>query len=494
MIGNSLTEYYFIRVCIAFLHHVTPVSVLIFTISLFLHSAGLLNPLPVPLQLWSFAETVFYFCFYLPLRSYYQRAANHPPLLPRDKREELFRRCLYTVNDGERYLRMWFKGAPISEIRHDNVKEFLAWGFLGKSTWSTVEDEELEQYVKEMEKDLLGRELLPGRGSAKSLRLTVDKFEPLHRSILWYFCVAVVDTIAFTRLSFSGFHFHRLPLSRSLTVFPPRPLAPLSRHVSPSNTLTYWHREHRSTNRIPVVFIHGIGIGLYPYTKFLNELNSGIDSDGDVGIIVVEIMSISFRLTTPPLTSQEFCRDMRLILAKHGWDKFVLASHSYGSVLSSQMLHDPKLLPMIGPILLIDPVCFLLNIPDVASNFTVRQPQTAAEYQLWYFGSKDISVAWTLARHFFWTELILWKEDLRNHSVTVSLAGRDLIVDTRIVRDYLSSPGNTTESTKVLWFDQLDHAQVFDKRQTRKVLLDVLRTYCSSNSLSAVSEKNTKRP
>ena len=48
------------------------------------------------------------------------------------------------------------------------------------------------------------------------------------------------------------------------------------------------------------MFIHGIGIGLYPYIKFLADLNAedGKDSlDGQVGIIAIEIMPISSRIT-----------------------------------------------------------------------------------------------------------------------------------------------------------------------------------------------------
>lgn len=48
-----------------------------------------------------------------------------------------------------------------------------------------VYDEELEEYIAEMEK-LLGRKLEPGRGNAQCLRLTLDKVEMLHRSLIWY--------------------------------------------------------------------------------------------------------------------------------------------------------------------------------------------------------------------------------------------------------------------------------------------------------------------
>ena len=74
--------------------------------------------------------------------------------------------------------------------------------------------------------------------------------------------------------------------------------------------------------------------------------------------------------------------------------------------------------------------------------------------------------------------------------VTVCLAARDLIVDTEAVGRYLTQDGDgkaTTEDWKhgewkgkgldILWFDNLDHAQVFDSRQNCETLAQVVRQY-----------------
>ena len=74
--------------------------------------------------------------------------------------------------------------------------------------------------------------------------------------------------------------------------------------------------------------------------------------------------------------------------------------------------------------------------------------------------------------------------------VTVSLASRDLIVNTEAVGRYLAQDANgkpTTEKWKhrkwkgkgldILWFDDLDHAQVFDSRRNVEILAQVVRQY-----------------
>ncbi|KAK4899350.1 hypothetical protein LTR49_027649 [Elasticomyces elasticus] len=157
-------------------------------------------------------------------------------------------------------------------------------------------------------------------------------------------------------------------------------------------------------------------------------------------------------------------------------------------------------------------------MPDVAYNFTVRKPKSANEWLLWYFGSKDPGVAHTLGRHFFWSENVLWRDQImtlidgQGMRVTASLASRDVIVDTRAVGAYLmsgevpepvvmengSGKGKDMElevkgkesdlqqwktapwkgkGLEVLWWDNLDHAQVFDAKHWRAKLVEVLVEY-----------------
>ncbi|KAL1639606.1 hypothetical protein SLS58_007806 [Diplodia intermedia] len=425
MIGTSTAEYVFIRACILGLRSITPLCFL-YCLARFL--LDLTFPAHVIVDLWAVAEIAFYLLFYIPRKRQLQTAATHPPPPTREQRSRLFSRCSEHVPDFERYLRGWFMGAPSSEIKRENIREFLSWAFLDTADAHALGGDEFDGYMRDVEARL-GRKVESGRGQARCLRLTLDKVRMTHRSLIWYL------------------------------------------------------------GKLPILFVHGIGIGLYPYVNFLSEINatSRRKGSGDVGIIAIEIMPISFRITSPALRKEEMCAEIGRILEAHGWDKFVLVSHSerYGSVISTHMLHSPKLTTKIGSILLIDPVTFLLHLPDVACNFIIRKPQHANEHQLAYFASQDMGVAHTLSRCFFWSENIMWKEDLAGRDVSVSLSGRDLIVDTETVRVYLAGEGKWKDKTRsandldVLWFNDLDHAQVFDKARDRKRLISVLEKYCA---------------
>lgn len=304
--------------------------------------------------------------------------------------------------------------------------------------------------------------------------------------------VMLVDTLTAAYLRYNGFLLHRTHFRSTLAIFPPRLASLCTRQISSAPDLSYWYRPHTSKTRLPILFIHGIGIGLMPYSKWLSEINAQDPltvSDGQVGIIAIELLPISFRITSTIPSPAEVTRQINMILERHGFDKVVLASHSYGSVVSTHLLKDPATAPKIGPVLFVDPVTFLLHLPDVAYNFTARRPRHANEHQLWYFASTDMMVAHTLARNFFWAQNILWKEDLRGRDVTVSLGGRDLIVDTNAVGKYISGVDLKSEDRtwkdaewrgtglETLWWTTADHAQVFERKDGRMKLTQVLREY-----------------
>ncbi|KAK0725237.1 hypothetical protein B0H67DRAFT_479928 [Lasiosphaeris hirsuta] len=540
MIDHSLFNLVEIRACIVLFRYAPFIEALLLAGSVLLLPIATALPFVYALTALLLIEGIYAASIYLPHKARLRTIAKYPPPLTLEARAELFERCAVNVPDWERYLHLWFLGAPAAEIKRDNVRDFILWAFFDRSTpfTSTKGNENEERPLVEAFLDrteaLRGRKFAPGRGSAVPLRLTIDAIPTAYRSVIWYAIVALVDLITSTFLFFAGFAWHPpSPDPSTNSAFPPTAtLRALSaalpfpnaarRHVpspSPSASIGYWFRPHRSTTRFPVLFIHGIGVGLWPYTKFLTELAASPDDGGDVGILALEILPVSTRLTSPLLTRTEFLSHLATILDAHpGWrDGFVLVSHSYGSVLTTHVLRSAELAPRVRGVVMIDPVSVLLHLPDVAYNFTRRKPRTANQWQLWYFASMDVGVAEGLGRHFFWRESIIWREELvgakgeKKRKVVVCLSGRDLIVDAKTVARYLAGTGNLGEQLpgdknpfdvavapngrpgaksasnssyvapsgiEILWFPTLDHAQVFDGPKDRGRVLEAVRRCC----------------
>lgn len=186
MIGTSRLEYIFIQTCIIGLHYLAPLCILYCVFVLGLYGLQAITwRLPLVIEIVAVAETLFYFLVFLPYRAYLQRAAVHPPPPTREERRELFQLCNDNIADPEAYLRTWFLGAELEEIKKENLKEFMLWAFFNRGGPPGDDNEELETYCAATEK-LLGRKIEEGWGNAKALRLTLDRIDMLHRSLVWY--------------------------------------------------------------------------------------------------------------------------------------------------------------------------------------------------------------------------------------------------------------------------------------------------------------------
>ena len=300
--------------------------------------------------------------------------------------------------------------------------------------------------------------------------------------------------IAYVYLTLHSFQFHSVP--RYLPSFPPRPQSIFATRHSPAPHLTYYYRPHTSKTRLPVFYIHGVGI-LNIYLKFLAEFNSASDNDpadGDIGFIFLEIKPISFYITHAALDKADMCAEILLILKEHKWDRFVLMANSYGTAISAQMLKDVEIAPRIGSILFVDPVPFLINQPELVYNFLYRVPQSPSEHQLQYFACTDMGAAHTLTRRMFWSDNVLWKEEIEGRRMTVVLSQNDIIVDAESVGKYLTRNkgvkaaddhrGGEWKKWKwdgrglnVLWFEGLNHAEVFNAKNDREILIRILMNY-----------------
>ncbi|KAG4418795.1 hypothetical protein IFR04_008077 [Cadophora malorum] len=461
--------------------------------------------LPTALEAWLLAESLFYLAVYLPMSHAVHGVALKVDASTRSQRRDLFNKCISTITNPVKYVSLWHRGAPIESIRRDNVKEWICWAFLDIGFGGPDEDEELEEYVDLMEEILPGdMKFSPGKNSAvKTLRFSLDPVNISPKPLLFYVLgVGGADVYAALIMWYHGYQHYAT--KQWFASFPFRPQTILSPHKSPAKHISYWYRPHTSKTKLPILYIHGIGI-LHTYGDFFAELANALNQesspeDGQIGIIVLEILPISFRMTHAALSAADMRSEIRSILDQHSWSRFGLMANSYGTIISAQVLRDPSLNARISDVIFIDPVSFLLHLPDMTYNFTRRPPKSASEHQLYYFASTDMGAAHTLARRFCWPDNILWKEDLEGRRWTIMLSELDIIVAADAIGQYLTRPkgvkaledkrdGSTWKTTKwtggpldVMWLKGLNHAEVFDTKRDRKMVIDIALSYSEGES------------
>lgn len=109
-------------------------------------------------------------------------------MLTRSEREALFSRCFTSTQNAD-YATGWFLHATPSTLYRGNVIEWILWALYnshgaqpGQKEW----DEELDSYIKLIEK-LLGRKLEDGYNEAITcLKVTMDPVVGIHRPFVWY--------------------------------------------------------------------------------------------------------------------------------------------------------------------------------------------------------------------------------------------------------------------------------------------------------------------
>lgn len=197
MLEDTIANYVAIRAVILGFRMVTPFSIfwVSFSIAELPHTA-----FQRFLLAWSLIETLFWLLIYLPRKRTLQASAQHPPAPSAAERKALFWKCWDKIPHPEYYLRKWYLGARPGQVRRENIREFFAWGLMNRGSETEEErtmrtqahpedtkaqEEELNEYADAIQ-TLLGRRLEPGWGSAKSLRLTIDKVNMSHRPVLWY--------------------------------------------------------------------------------------------------------------------------------------------------------------------------------------------------------------------------------------------------------------------------------------------------------------------
>ncbi|KAG2210627.1 hypothetical protein INT45_010628, partial [Circinella minor] len=88
------------------------------------------------------------------------------------------------------------------------------------------------------------------------------------------------------------------------------------------------------------------------------------------------------------------------MLDTHGFDKAIIVGHSLGTVVAGWMA--TYAMNRITGLVLIDPVCFLLNYHDTAFNVLHRIPILTNVNLIHYFASRELHINYYFDRHFHW--------------------------------------------------------------------------------------------
>ncbi|KAI8591395.1 Alpha/Beta hydrolase protein [Geranomyces variabilis] len=415
------------------------------------------------LTAWMLGETLWYpYHMYTANRLRARRDPAHVAKTPEERRK-LYERCLAALAQGSdvrKSIEGWFFGAPIETIGRENMVQWFAWAMWDAEPHDLTPSElqEISQFIADTERAAGGGVVIREgyNPDVKCMRLTIDDMQHLHRPFVYYVVISAMHGIAAVFLRSQGFVAKSIVPSGDDTTpqhYFYRPAAVSNKKIDSATT---------ADSPLPIVFIHGIGIGYLHYATLIARLPTTVD------VFLIDWPHVAMRRAETIPTIPTAVASFTSMLARHNHHRACFVGHSLGSAAISWMLHhNPS---AVASAVFLDPVAFLLVDPSVAYNFVYRPPTTVLELLMHYFVARELYIAHSLARHFNWSQNILFREELPGNNnipaasgvpTCVVLSAWDQVVPSAAVRKYLKDDPRVD----LCWFDDMTHGQMmFDAR------------------------------
>ncbi|KAJ7665543.1 hypothetical protein B0H17DRAFT_1090892 [Mycena rosella] len=212
----------------------------------------------------------------------------------------------------------------------------------------------------------------------------------------------------------------------------------------------------------PIVFLHGLGLGLLQYNTIIRDLHQQL---ADRPLLIPLQPHISQNIFHPrfldPICRQDLADRLAGLMRELGWVDVVskddidetrrvaptrgvtMLSHSNGSYLHAWCLkRHPE---FISRSCFVDPVTFCSWEGDACYNFLYRRCSSGMDLLIRYFVSSELGTANLMRRHFDWSSNALWYEEIPNARIPSKtfflLGGQDDIINAERVKKYLTSHG-----------------------------------------------------
>ena len=367
----------------------------------------------------------------------------------------------------ETFLTRWCGSATLGELKRGNVAQFLAWALLSESVESLLpKDFTMIMRMVDMVDKRFDLHLEHGLNTdVRTLRMTLEPLEVIHRPLCVYLCVTYVPR-------FFGNCVLRLQSFERLE----------------HEGLVYWYRPSRewpkSARQLPLVFFHGVSPGQCAYAGLTTLLSEGRSA------VLVEIPHIAMSLEAFQAKSEEeVTLAVKAICLKHHIQHFAVAGHSYGTIWAGWVLRAMR--QEVKQAVLLDPVCILLCLPNTPFNFLYRLPhdppshlpkapsiftgagikKRVLDYGLHYVVSRELTIANAMRRQFWWHKKILHAEDI-HCPVVVGLASDDILLSAPAIRKYLTD--NCTD-LEIIWWQDFSHGELLTSLPCQHALDQTIR-------------------
>jgi hypothetical protein len=349
---------------------------------------------------------------------------------------------LHTVPDPVKFVRGWFFDAELKDIRRGNIEELMS-ALLFTNTpvnMSMEERESMDRIINIME-DSVGVTIESGYNeNVKCMKLLLDPLKFAYKPFFVYVGIWVLHHICDLVLYANGFERHS------------------------NSHIRFWHRRRQrrrdSIGKRPIVFFHGLGIGLFPYLNIIRKL-----CDASRDIFLVEKGSVAMRLDHRHLLPHEMADGVDEMLKEYSVHDAVFIGHSLGTSIATWIV---KYYPhYVYKLILMDPICFALWNHHIAYNFLYKKPTKWIEHLFGVFVAGETGVSFWLRRYFFWYYNCFFTNEIPPNC-SVYLSSEDSVVPFDVVYNYIKKHAPPAVKTNTL--QGFQHGEILTRPKAQEVI------------------------
>jgi pimeloyl-ACP methyl ester carboxylesterase len=316
---------------------------------------------------------------------------------------------------------------------------------------------------------------------------TKEKLGALHQPLLFTAWVNAVAGVSGCVLHYYGFHLYEGANGCSYWTNAPEVVSDWRQRKMPSSTReTKYGRgmdtrpvlcggiDEHSVNEVkPIIFVHGLGVGLAPYLAHIIQL---LKSKPGRKIAMLTLPHISMRAAPRVPELDDMVDTVVEITKKHALRAPAMYGHSFGTFVVARCCQRFD----VRAVALLDPVAVCLCLPQTVgilyqlnkswADFKMRikeGPSTLISTSFWadigaltyfflrdYFLLREVGVMTALRRKFWWARYNLWADDLPKNSLIV-LESNDLLIDGEAIARHVLRQSDA----RIIWQDKFVHGE-----------------------------------
>lgn len=363
----------------------------------------------------------------------FEQHFSHP--VTSERKIKVFQQILKYTKDPIAFVRGWFHNIELEKITREDISCWLSWGFF-ESQYQTDTDNKFLYYMVDSISHLCETNF-PNRvnndqAPNKFLAYSIEPYECGHNMLFTYIItMCIFPVLANIYLSDLGFTKHKI------------------------NGMHFWIL-YQSEGITPIVLLHGLGGGIFPYCEFIKSLVCL-----DATIIVPDMTFLSMYMNDNIPDDDDIILAIKNAITTVNKNAIIIG-HSYGTAIMSWIIQ--KYPEIVASVVLLDPFVFMLHLADTNFNFLYKK----RGYDILGIIRSDPYINWVLRRHFWWLSSILWLEDIENMPVVAVLCMKDQILPVQSIKEYIEEHSSIK---KLICFDDFQHGEfLFDQNAIDEII------------------------